>query len=524
MFKLVAVGGEFRGEEYELNDGENIIGRSPESDISLNIKGISKQHFKINVNNDHVFLEDLGSINGTIVNGKMVKVSSLNNGDVIAIPNLILKIVHVEEKKIIVKRKVLKESQNDDHDYDNIESEEPMPSSLFARPIWLFKYKLMPIFYGINKQYEWSFLVGFLIVIFVTVNVSLTILPVLQDSRDLLFREIILRAKQYASEVDRTNKINLRDRNLDLLNTSFLESGNVEGVQGYKLFDVDGRIFRPVSQKNTIVNDSFSVEAINFFKIERNQNLEYAEKEGNVIKIARAIKTYDTKLGREVVVAIISLFFSPGSLIKEASNNSKAYLESLMTSLIVAVLFFGIIYFLTNKILVDLKNQIELVLRGRQSEVETRFLFQEMIPLKNSINGLLTRLREFQSAASGEDFQTIEEEGPYLRILEEFLAGSQGPVLILDSEKKVYRINPEGEDLMGFRENSSVGENILDVTREQGIAATIIELCDNSANNSGLNQEDAYEIGGGNFSIHVTALIGKDNFAKCFYITFVRND
>jgi nitrogen-specific signal transduction histidine kinase len=107
--------------------------------------------------------------------------------------------------------------------------------------------------------------------------------------------------------------------------------------------------------------------------------------------------------------------------------------------------------------------------------------------------------------------------------LEEFLAGSQGPVMILNSEKIIQRINPEAEDLLGIRENSSSGQSLLDTARDQGFAATLIDLCDQSANNNGCHQKENYEIGGKQMSINVAALMGKDKFAKGFYITFVRD-
>jgi hypothetical protein len=48
-------------------------------------------------------------------------------------------------------------------------------------------------------------------------------------------------------------------------------------------------------------------------------------------------------------------------------------------------------------------------------------------------------------------------------------------------------------------------------------------LCDKSANNEGCNQKESYQIGGKDYAINITALVGKDKFAKGFYITFVKD-
>lgn len=523
MFKLVVVGGRLRGKEFQLKDGENVIGRGADNDVSVPVDGISKKHLKVTVNGETAFAEDLGSSNGTLINGKIIKRLTIKDGDKIALPNLIFQVVYVLEKKVVVKKKVLKGGDDDGDAYDELSQTEPMPDSIMAKPIWIFKYKLMPVIYSFNEQYEWSALVGILLFIFIAINISLTIVPVLSDSRRLLLREVGYRAKQYAAEVDRLNNVYLRDKNLDQVKTTFLEGEDAEGVESYKLFDTEGRVYRPVAELNTIVNDPFAVDALKYFRVEKNQDQEKIIREGNIVKVARAIKAHDKTIGRDVVVAIIALSFAPTSLATEAANNSKAYLESLVTSGMVAIIFFGMLYYMTVRPLEEMKNQIERVLRGRQKELETKTLFKELHPLRNTVNSVLTRIKELQNTDSGES-QSMEEDGPYLRSLEEFMAGAQGPVMILNSEKVIQRINPEAEDLIGIRENASAGQSILDTARDQGFAATVIDLCDQSANNDGTSQRENYEIGGKQMFVNVVALIGKDKFAKGFYITFVRND
>ena len=103
MFKLVVVGGKLRGKEYILQDGENVIGRSSDNDVAIPIEGVSKKHLKVTVNGETAFAEDLGSSNGTLVNGKIIKRMTVKDGDKIALPNLIFQVVYVLEKKVSIK-------------------------------------------------------------------------------------------------------------------------------------------------------------------------------------------------------------------------------------------------------------------------------------------------------------------------------------------------------------------------------------------------------------------------------------
>ena len=145
MFKLVAVGGKLRGKEIILNSGDNTLGRAPECDHQISVDGVSKRHLLITVNEESVFAEDLGSSNGTLVNGKIIKKMTLKDGDKIALPNVIFQLVYVLEKKVIVKKKVLKASDHEDEGFNELDNSEPVPTSLIGKPIWFFKNKVMPV-------------------------------------------------------------------------------------------------------------------------------------------------------------------------------------------------------------------------------------------------------------------------------------------------------------------------------------------------------------------------------------------
>jgi len=159
MYKLVAVGGQLRGQEFELKEGRNIVGRANDVDLKLGIDGISKQHMCITVNGDSAFVEDLGSSNGTFINGKLIKKLTVNSGDKIAIPNVIFQIIHVKEKIVVVKKKVGKLEDGDDSNY----LDEVMPQDVIGKAKYFFKNKVMSVIYSFNEQYEWSVLFGIIL-------------------------------------------------------------------------------------------------------------------------------------------------------------------------------------------------------------------------------------------------------------------------------------------------------------------------------------------------------------------------
>ncbi|MDZ7736810.1 MAG: FHA domain-containing protein [Gammaproteobacteria bacterium] len=111
MSKLVlSMNGAVQG-EYELDKERVTIGRKPENDIQIDNLAVSGKHALIITILDDSFLEDLGSTNGTYVNGKLIKKHALKDGDVIAIGKHELKYVNEDasadddefEKTMIIK-------------------------------------------------------------------------------------------------------------------------------------------------------------------------------------------------------------------------------------------------------------------------------------------------------------------------------------------------------------------------------------------------------------------------------------
>jgi hypothetical protein len=88
------ISGKYQGGEFPLpDDGEIVIGRSSELDMVLVEDMVSRRHAKISVENGNIFLEDLGSTNGSFVNGEKINRTKLAEGDRILIGTSIIKVV-----------------------------------------------------------------------------------------------------------------------------------------------------------------------------------------------------------------------------------------------------------------------------------------------------------------------------------------------------------------------------------------------------------------------------------------------
>ncbi len=93
-YALRFISGKYQGGEFPLpNNKEIVVGRSSELDMVLVEDMVSRRHAKLTVTGDQIFIQDLGSTNGTFVNGEKIKRARLTEGDRILIGTSIIKLV-----------------------------------------------------------------------------------------------------------------------------------------------------------------------------------------------------------------------------------------------------------------------------------------------------------------------------------------------------------------------------------------------------------------------------------------------
>ena len=82
---LVVLAGASVGEMYKVEADKTIIGRGQKAQIRLLDDGISREHAQVVVEGNKIFLQDLGSTNGTFCNGLKVDRKELGDGDKILV-------------------------------------------------------------------------------------------------------------------------------------------------------------------------------------------------------------------------------------------------------------------------------------------------------------------------------------------------------------------------------------------------------------------------------------------------------
>jgi two-component system cell cycle response regulator len=112
---LIVMTGANVGEMHHLDAGETVVGRGTAANIRLGDDGISRRHAKLIVEGNGVRIEDLGSANGTLVNGNLVKEAPLRDGDKIQLgSSTILKFTYHDKLEENFQRQMYDAALRDD--------------------------------------------------------------------------------------------------------------------------------------------------------------------------------------------------------------------------------------------------------------------------------------------------------------------------------------------------------------------------------------------------------------------------
>lgn len=126
--QLQVVLGKQRGKNLNFSSGEFVFGRGPECHVRPNSELVSRQHCMLTVSKDIVSIRDLGSANGTLVNGRRVRDEQpLYDGDRIQLGPLVLlvKVPHTELKMETVTDSSLFEQTQETVLFEQTQVQEP---------------------------------------------------------------------------------------------------------------------------------------------------------------------------------------------------------------------------------------------------------------------------------------------------------------------------------------------------------------------------------------------------------------
>jgi pSer/pThr/pTyr-binding forkhead associated (FHA) protein len=93
---VIRSGGGRAGEAFNVAGERMTIGRSPDAEVFLDDVTVSRNHALLVQRRDGLYIDDLGSLNGTYVNRRRIESHRLQNGDELQVGKY--KLTYLEER------------------------------------------------------------------------------------------------------------------------------------------------------------------------------------------------------------------------------------------------------------------------------------------------------------------------------------------------------------------------------------------------------------------------------------------
>ena len=533
MWGIKAVLG-LKNQVYELKEGQNIIGRHESCDIHISHTGISRKHFEISLTDNELILKDLNSINGTFVNGVLIKQSILlAPGDRISCNNIIFefnkidnlqsphkeaKVSHINQAPTLHPGAFNNESLLPEAIHGNLAiQDQPQALALTEESKNLSEYSaansppkplqnyfenvVMPGVYQLAQWGEFRWVLGGFVLTYIILITLLSVFPLMQISKERILKESQLRAVEITKNLARNYGSAMRQ---GLSSTFVVKEERLPGVDTAMIISAnDGHILAPARKIGGHVDLPF------IHRAREQDTLLIEELQNNMIGVSVPIRTISPETGDSVVTAFSVLIYNVSLLKNE--DIIRLVIQVLSFAFLIGLGLFILLYKLIEYPIQELNIQIDKALKSGDSEIEINFRYPAIQKLVTNIKSALSRIGETEDISSSSPDISVEEEAQNLIQL----IKTEG--LILDASGIVIALNPQCDTLIG-EPDTLLNRNISDIT-DQALQLNLQDLFQRAISQQGQTVENELEFSGVKYTIEAICILS-GNTPKFVMILF----
>ncbi len=535
MWGIKIVSGLQTGQVNELKNGNNVVGRSEACDIPVSHPGISRKHFQITIKENIVILRDLNSVNGTFVNGVLVKRIVLSAGDKISCNNMIFEFHRMDYLKSLpsISNGPQQHHQQPPPTSDFNASEDMMnvhgnlafqpqatPSTLatpeidehsppaettnksfFTNIQDYFETVVMPGIYQLAQWAEFKWILGAFILIYILLVTLLAVFPLMQISEERILKESQLRAVEIAKGLAQRYRSAI---NQGLSSTFVVREERLEGVDTAMIIAAnDGHILAPARKIGSHADVPF------IHRARKKSILSIEQLQNNTIGVSIPIRSIDPD-GESFIKAFSVLIYNVSVL--KFEDVIRLFVQVLAFALSIGFILFILFYRLIEYPIRQMNIQMDQALKKGNNEISIDFNYPEIQKLSTNINSALSRIKQEDDDVDSTAPQISPEEEAQSLIQVIKTAG-----LVLDAEGTIIAINSECDHLISDH-GTMLNRNINDIS-DQALQLNLQDLFQKVLSQYGQAASNELEFSGVNYIIEATCILDTQN-PKFIVVTF----
>lgn len=511
MWAIRVLTGQQAGQIFPLKAGANVLGRAPSCDIKILSPNVSKEHVKIDVLEGKFIVSDMGSRNGTFLNGTQVRSSRLKPGDRIGMHDVMIELVPMQARapepvhgnlayqmQPAMNHPPQIQGHAQPHGLGHLEPQRPPQVATMAQEY--VDRVVLPGVYRLAEMMEFKWLLGLFMAAFILLVTSLSTIPLIRILRDSVEEQSQQHALTIAATLAKVNEAAIRDGLYTAIN---MTTANRVGVEAMIIQALDGKIIAPSSRAESYPDIPFVHEAR---KLPRES---VQQVDGNTVVAVHPIEAYNAETGSRGTLAYSVVVYDMGTLAVDDSKTISLFVITLFIASILGALLFFFLYKLIEYPLVSLNMQLDKALREGRDDLKTTFDFEPLARLTKNINSALTRVLTGGSAA--EQPRAIEHDRRLeMQNLVEMVGFAAMVVSAVD--RAIAHVNQGFEARTRIDTSRLLNQPVVNVT-DQSLKLSLLDLMDRLDQNPDQLVTNELEFGGENFQIIAQAVYGTSKIA-----------
>jgi len=487
MYKLICISGQSSARSFILRDGENIIGRLEDSDIKIMSSGVSKKHAVLTVKGNNVTISDLGSKNGTFVNGVMVKKKELNQGDKIAIHDHVYQLVKGDISASDIPSITDFEGRSAEEELEYKAGPRSQTPGFRGNVDHFLETTIMPFFEALMKRYSVSSIITVLVVSVIAAIVLIVSLPVVQFDSLVLDRETSQRAAYLTTLLAEQNKDTIGAESSDPPSIKAVE--DIIGVKWAVITDVDGRVLAPGDR----AGETIPVDRIKKIVEGKAGEFKGVTKSGEAYKspvdmypmgggrylVTAPVKTYLADQDRIEYIGFAVLEFETGAVRQSMKGAWQRILVGMAIACFIGFIFSMLLSKFFSYPFIKIYDEVDLAMKGESKRVNFTFGSKDGKELIELVNILIRKSRRASAKASGGAVDSLAQDShgadPVL-VFESVGRSLRIPFFVLDVSKLIVSANQAFAVIAGYRAGDWHGVLIVDAVKEQRLLGVILDL------------------------------------------------
>lgn len=453
MWALRILSGQQAGRFYPLKEGANTIGRSPQAEICISDSGISKEHLKIEVLGEKILASDLGSRNGTFLNGTQIKSHRLQDFDKLALSDIFIEIRKVPS--MVMNQAVSDHMQPAENysaqsdflssgqahgqsphlhlvDNEPVVSDESLGSvpdietkTLKQKAEDFLENSILAGIYQLPTHLEFSWVLGIFMLSFILLVTSLSTIPLLNILKESVEEE----SQQHALTIAN----NLAQYNLDPLLQGIESSVSVTfalkrpGVkEAYVLSNLDGSVIAPAHKAGSFPDIPFVPEA------RQRDKAEVSQVSSDTVVAVVPIQFFNAETGTQTTKAHAVIVYDMGSLAVDDGKTLSLFIQTLFIALLIGSVLFFFMFKLIEFPFKELNLQIDRALKENRDDLKLDYEFSSLQALVSNINSLLSRNLSSSGAGPADQHQFERDRSLEMRSIVDLIGFPAVAVSLVD--------------------------------------------------------------------------------------------